>query len=914
MHILLDTNILINLVREPREAALLDDLVKLKETGIIEILCPEPLLIEWNRKKEQTLNEIRKSFSITTGLSHSTFISKQLQEEFEIAQNKVGTIDQILNGSITITPSKKVKVEVVDRSSARKAPFHGDKSKRSSLDDALIYFSTIEYLQRNGVSEFVFVTNNVSDFSCAIKKGENLHPDLQVKDLTVLYFLSLGKCFHEFKDILKLPENNAVSASKSNFLIWVSKEETKNLLKYLAEVLHVCQQKMQFIPPDILCRIHPFRIEHNKNNYTYFSGFTLFTNNEALLSLFKSVDVEQYIFKDGADYQNSEANLGYLRIILDRLKQQLIFSIRHVRGSEEVSIKKSKEEDDSSLLTMYQNLSWDKILIDEATECDVIQMAFVQFQLGYYGKALTSYFLAYQNAKKQGNKILAFQLIYCLKWVADFAFLNPNKNTDELLKKIKAIDLDKMFFEFAQSEQLDQELARFLYSSNLLQYFATELREVTNKIREHYESQLSGGYSINSNYQNLITTFAVFETFTTANGLPLTRFSDFVTIGKDFTEGVMLCSALNKYQGSRLMFLDDVLMKLLLFYGDGSHMIKFYNRYIKKQLNYKSEEQSFLKTIDNFLTQTTETFKQVTEADNSILANNFYKILGNILLLVSIVKVDEEFIRSAHPKLLQFISRPIRGESILNHFSSFIHSNWKKLGLEQVKRLFHLCLDTPSLHRDTVFSAFAKINIEKPPTFISTKKQFERYCALTLEKCPHCEQYHHSILYISYRYLSTPYQVKLSELIYEKLENTLDFELYYKACLFDIIDYKPFFKKCLKLFKPPREINTSYTFNMNGEITLRGLNDLMNLVFKNRIKLPSAFIQEFKGISDYYDWLIDMHHFDYSRFDPQWIVQYPTKHYLDYIFSCTAVRKNVRSYLLKNHNPTLANYYMEFVK
>ena len=88
----------------------------------------------------------------------------------------------------------------------------------------------------------------------------------------------------------------------------------------------------------------------------------------------------------------------------------------------------------------------------------------------------------------------------------------------------------------------------------------------------------------------------------------------------------------------------------------------------------------------------------------------------------------------------------------------------------------------------------------------------------------------------------------------------------------------------------------------------------MNLVFKTKATLPKDFINNYKGLSPYYDWLLDIEHFDYKKFNPLWIIQYATSHYLQAIFSIEAVRVAVRKHLRVNPQPTLAYYYTQYVR
>ena len=89
---------------------------------------------------------------------------------------------------------------------------------------------------------------------------------------------------------------------------------------------------------------------------------------------------------------------------------------------------------------------------------------------------------------------------------------------------------------------------------------------------------------------------------------------------------------------------------------------------------------------------------------------------------------------------------------------------------------------------------------------------------------------------------------------------------------------------------------------------------MMNLVFKTKAGLSKHHKDQFKGLTDYYDWLLDMKDFNYNKFKPIWLIQYATKYYLEKAFSVDKVKTAVRKFLKANNHPILALYYSQYVK
>lgn len=913
MLFLLDTNILINLVAEPREELLLDRLKLLAENKKIDLLIPEVLLEEWNNKKKLTIKDITRKFYTSTQHSNNETLDAQFQDDLSILYEKVRKIDSLIESGIQIPLKSNVKIETVDRSRNRKAPFHGDKTK--SINDALIFFSAIDYLEKNKFEELVFVTRDISDYGNPQKKSEAIHPELENPSLNILFFPSLGKCLQVLIQSGKIPYQTENDETIPRYGIKIISQGNKNLLEYLYEVLLECQRKMRFIPPDIFCRIHPFRVTNLKYSYTYYTNYVLHTNNSELINFFKEVDVNKCKFKSKATYRNTKSNLSKLTYVIEILNRQLIFVISDIVGTEDVQLRPENSGTCKCPRCTYTQLKWRNILSVIAKDVDLLKKGYVNFELGQFSEALILYHEEYKKAKKEGNKVLSYQLQFMLKWLQHYASFEKNEDVDKILKELEKIDHEKEYFSFANSSKIDQQIAKYFHSEKPLQEPEESIKEIVEKIRDHYNSQLRASYSSNSNCWNLLCEFSVFEEFTIANGMPYTKYSNFERICKDFTEGIFLSHALNEYQVNRLKSFTDHILKTLLRYGNADHMIRLYNNYIKKDIPYQEDDGTFKEVVLNFLGTGNELINQFEETKKWNGSIQFYKIYWNLVLLLTLVKFENSFIVSCFDRLFSFLSvLPKRERHKLNHLASFIESKGKILGKISVKKVFNLCLVTPALHNDILFDAFANLNNKQDFALIETEEEFDLFCKFFLDKCEKCDDYHQNIVFTGHSILSNEFKVKFSSILKLRLDEHFDLKVYYFASLFEIIDYRTFFKEYLNLFRPPSKERKHFFDHLDGEIKFRHLNELMNLVFKNKIRLQKEFIMSLKGISDYYDWLLDMKNFDYNKFNPIWIIQYATTYYLRTIFTHKIIRMKVKDYLKKNYQPTLAFYYTQYVK
>jgi len=368
---------------------------------------------------------------------------------------------------------------------------------------------------------------------------------------------------------------------------------------------------------------------------------------------------------------------------------------------------------------------------------------------------------------------------------------------------------------------------------------------------------------------------------------------------------------LNEYQPGRLVEFDDHLLHQIVFFGDADEIIKVFTRYIKKKITRKNGI-SFKTLVSTFLDTPLETTNVLFHNSDYEGSKKYYKFFWNIVLILSIVKFDKRFIEKCLRKFLVHLNILSQRDKLqLHHFSSFIHSNGAILGEAIINDLFIICLGMPSLHSSDVFNAFVDIKDLEKFSPCSDEQEFKMLSELVLEKCRICGENHGKELLPVCTHLRKPYKKILSNAIQERVRLTEDFGLYYRAAIFGIIDYKVNFEGYLKSLE---QLQKNVHPFLSGEISMRKLNDLMNLVFKFNIKLPTKFISKYKGISKYYDWLIGMEKFNYKEFNPLWILQYPTKWYLKRIFSQKIIRVIVVEYLKENNQPTLAEYYAQNVR
>jgi len=906
MYLLIDTNIFITSITNFREEHLIDQLEKLVDMRLIEILVPETLLEEWNKKKMQTIDHYKKTSIEFARLAAGN--ENYVIDVEEQVRKKSERIDKLLSDPVKIKLSKKTKLYTTNQSLAYKAPFHTGKT---NLKDALIYFSTLEYLKSKRIKEYVFITNNGTDFGDNGNKSKGLHPDLIKKEIKCNYFSALGQFFHAYKGEFNVHfEKIRNDFSPSKPIVLVSQQKL-NLLEYLYKVLRICESKIAFMPLEILPRIAPFRVKESQHNYTSYDGFALYTNNKELVSLFEEYDILRRKFRKQSKYKNSVVNLKYIKYILEYLNRHYVFALSLTGTSKGANINAGPAEIKVDSHFCFNNLMWKELWKSLQKKTSSLSKAHVLFQLGFYTKSFQEYYLFYKKAVENKNLLLKFALLRNLKNVANFIFADNADEIETELSEIKEINIENEYFHFTQKSKLEFEIATFYRNGADLQYYETEIRNALKEIEDHYESQLRGGISSGSYYYPLLNQFAIFERYTEINVWTYSRYSEFTKICSDFCKGVFLSYAVNDYQPGRLSYFDDTTLEILTLYGNADQMLIWFNRYVKKQIVYRPSGENFISILNNHFSVNAGFIEKILSTNTWEVSSKFYMITWNLLLLLSIVEVDSKHIKVVFTKVYNLLKiMPDREKIYLSHLASFIQDKGQYANKKDLNKIFNLIVDRPVFHNDELFNAFARLANKHPVKLIYSYSSFEKILAFVFSKCEKCGRRHSFGMLSFYSLMTSSLQKKFTDKIDENLDKGTDLELFISGSMSNLANTSKYLHKYLPLFDKPLKPNPRF---LSMEITMRSLNNFLNVIFKFDLPLPIEFVTKMKGLSDYYDWLLDMDGFNYDKFNPLWIIQYPTASYLKKAFSIRSVRKQVRTFLGENYQPLLAKYYADNV-
>jgi hypothetical protein len=918
-YFLIDTDQWVWILKEDKKDYLINCLQQLTADNRITLLVPSILQHEWKSEKKKQIEYLKKIYSsaidVTTHAG-SQVIGPQLHNELVQAERKVEKIDNLLEKGIAIEISNDVKSFTIDRSNSKEAPFHNNPL---SYNDCQFYFSAIEYLKQQNQNEVIFVTRNCNDFGKISNKTEELHPDLIVDGIETYYFTDLGRSFAHFNQVLQLSARSGIEEKGRDYNICLIEIRGGNALEQLHKTLLKAREQLEIIPTNILARMIPFRIKHHKGNIAYYSGFAIHTNNDELFDMFDEMVIgEEVRFIDGSKFKNTAENVRMATEIIQMLNANQVFLITSLGTHKEIDIQRTEKINCSCTRCSFGRLQLSNALAQAEVEInsisEMMKSGFVYYQLGFYDKAIKLFYQVYTEAKAKNLHLLRYRAAYNLFWLKHYALFYKNPEMNSIGVIIQAIDLNKEYNGFANASEFDQSVASFFHNTYFHYHYSDDINELADKISNHFEIQLGASYSNNSNYWNLVCTYSEFELFIRGNCLTFSKFSNFSRVFSKYREAVFLSLNLNQYQDVRPVSLNDYNLSHLVLYGNPEGIAKSYHNLSRNLIQYEPDRPNevFKTTIENFFADS-NTFltlyrEKATEWNDFMPA--YETILCNILSVLTIVDFDEPFLKKTSQHIFSFLKNNTIRRTNLKYIGWYIQRVRTHLSKDELNDYFKLFVEDKKFHYEDLFYA---LDLTNGSFKIDSEEDFDKIISNYFERCPKCGNYHSSSLYSIYNILSPNLQKKLGSKIEKKLSEIFDIDMYYNAVLRDIIEYKKLFPYYIELFKPLKEKPRRDPFFGRGEITYPHFNELMNIVFKLNIRLPKKFVTEHMGMSDYYDWLIDMKAFDYSKFNPLWVIQYATIFYLKRIFKVPQVRKKIKEFLRKNYQPTLSKLYASYV-
>ncbi|WP_428657483.1 PIN domain-containing protein [Runella sp.] len=890
IHILIDTCSLLKLVHATEYSSYLLELENYVNNNTVRLYMHKHIQAEWNKhvQKETVRKEKIIAKNLLNNQAESISSTNTLQALVNTSHitSQTEQIEAFLKNSINIPTAKIISDEVVERLRNRLPPFH---NKPLSVNDWEILGSVCIYCDNHNIDEIIFLSHNHTDFG---ESKDKIHPTIQERfKVNIKYFSDFWPFFENLRNAPSAYTFPSHLHESSNSKYSYKGNIKANDLDSIQNLYNNLYKEISFIPINILRKHYPFAVSDDEG--AYYNNFTLFKVNDSAIEA-----LESSTNKD--DISNILAN-------------NLIF---YLNGREKyknfrLDIKKSLTAC-QCCRCMFNRLDFSKLFEAIQTNTnlhaefkDKLKVAYINFQVG---NVYTSYrqFLEIKNkALEQQLYITYFISLYNLKQIGSFLghLIYDIDGTENISKELKKIDL------FSKAVELKLET-----DYNLLIYIAEEkffseafqsMSAHLNDIKSHYRTQLKGGWSVNKHIWSLQNSFLKLYYFLNQNFIIYDRYIDFERIFEMLIEGFLCSYAINDTQGDKITSLDDYWVHKFLFHGNPKTILKYVNLYHLNSIKYKTDidkNESFRSISLSFLTNESDcilSFNSYADKDNKYFSDKYNSIFENIITMSSLLELEIDYINIFAEHLLNFLQKTIIiKNSAYEILSLFFSQKGRFIESKLLDKYLSYFLNTKKGHNDKVIDDI--LDSYSNNSLLVSNDQLIQILENSLQTCKICSTRHTTeTLNTLYKKVESKSKKFIKKYIQNSLKSSFEFEIFDYCTMYGIIPKD----KALVL---------SFINKLNIEDSSKGapidsynnqyryLDNLLNLCFKLNINTNSASFQKFAKISDYYEWIIDMDNFDYSKFNPEWILHFQTLHYSIRMSKSRNLKRALVKYLRDN--------------
>lgn len=831
---------------------------------------------------------------------------------------RFGRLGQDQHGLDVYSINKKTVIQCKVKTKFGKNPNSIRKKLIGELNSDFKKFTLYNKENNLSYNRFIFATTFGSDtlITTECSKLSNNNITVEYWSWDDLKNQMPNKTFESyFNELIPYLQNNVSSEifdlDNGNKFVF---DKNAPLINQLFDYFKYLFSEINVLPIHLLKNNYPFK--KSDEFYAYYSLFTLTTDNEELFELFESLKIENGTvsttnnkFKKGVKEHNKK-----LKYILEKLSGHLIFNVQHKKSHKTVNIRYSHQKSCTCTRCSFGRLNYEATFKGlqkkpKKTE-DKMLLAYMHYELGNFVES-ANIFKDVANQAKKNKEFIRFAITQ-FNLSKLFVFIRNNywgENAQpELLKQLKSIETDKLHCELIKDE--NKKLFDWILNSKFYSSKREEISRTVNKIKDHYHTQLKGGWSSNSHIWSLINDYAEIETFLNGNFIIYDRFSEYQELTDNFIEGLIVSHAMNENQSSRLEHFDDWLLLRIVFNGNAERILKLFYRYELKSIKYKPTSKkgdTFLDIVNNHLTNyqnILSAFEKSCEKSNSVFWEKYSSIFCNLLTLVSISNIDPSHINVVSKILLKYLNET----NFINHISIkyvrlFIIRKGEYIDKNELYGFLQLILTNGTFHEnDFIESVITQIK-KHHTELILDNTTLEELLLVAFDKCKICNHKHSpEFLPSIYNATNSENKKKIKTRIADELKNQFNSNLYYMSAIFGVFNGEDdFFDLFIESAKPKsKAASFKSVFSGTEDNRLPQVNMLLNLCFKNEIDLSQSKFDVFRNIDDYYSWLFDLEHFDYKKFNPKWATEYTTKYYIEQFRKFPIIKEKALEYLKNN--------------
>ncbi|MEJ2884638.1 DUF4365 domain-containing protein [Pedobacter sp. GR22-6] len=699
-------------------------------------------------------------------------------------------------------------------------------------------------------------------------------------------------------------------------------EVDKNLplLDQLYSLMDYLYEELQYIPIQLLTQHYPFKTSENYR--PYYHQFKLYVDNEQLINMFSSFKIKEDGTIQFTDPSFINGVVDYERKaeeILKQLSQNHIYYLISNKTRKQVTISLFAQSTCDCVVCKYHRL--DILGAIQAAECtdaislpEQMKLAYMHYELGNFLKAAEGFqrisILASKQKKKTLRLIAQFNLLRLGRFIKNTYF---NQDNVQLATKLLSINLDKEVYT-APKRSHHSNLFSYIKETRFYTDGVFEIQEGTNKLRADYQAFLRGSNFVTHNYDQVLNSYAQLSSFISKNFIIYDRNVEYSLLSQSFTESIFAALALQKTNSHVINKLNSYHLNMLLFDGNHKSTWQYFDKYYLKSVRLDDDHKLSILVLNLLKNHhlVKSAYQTYSPEEGITWRNRYDDLFCNSLCLAAIIEMDNQEVDQVSRAIIAcYGAADLPSLDAYEQVNAFFSRKRKQINTDLLKELITFFISFNDFHLQSRLRGLADELKSRKHNLILSSEEEDRMINYAVGRD---EQRDFSTLAAFYEISDGTFKAKISESIGEALKIDFDaYDFYYSA----ITGMLPFKKsEFMEQFLVKSYPDTS-KFNFRNDFYGPQVNEfslldgLMNLCFKYNLSVEDLSSRNYHGFGEYYDWLINISAFDYSKFNPAWVGIYPTKYYFKEFRKHPTLRSNLEDYLRLNRDPRVERLYFD---
>lgn len=736
----------------------------------------------------------------------------------------------------------------------------------------------------------------------------------------ILNEISFGKLIEEikFSKLNQLRKKRILNTNlQADYSLTSVNTENKHIIDQLDYTLKLFDG-IKVLPINVICQLHPFKGSENK---TFLREFTLGTDNEDFYNLMNSLELSG----SGLHFNTEEI------FVEDQQKKlENIISFFQVNHIQHIQWRGKQPKNKVCVHDLYQfgkceceRCSFDRLNIAKtysvlketkknSTNYEKLRKGYTYYLLGDYEKSARVFLDVFKEASKSQNPIIYTISTYNitrLKRLIELTYYDNER--EELLKEISAIsfDIDEPFIKKTAPYFLD--IFTSIKEGKFYDDAKDDMERCLTKIKKAYYIDKTGKEHFENSYYEFKFTFLRFRTYLEHNFIIFSHYSDYHNFSSKVLEGMLAMYSIKNPLNKNEILFDWNIIEMTIFHVKMNEIKFLLNKYDVKEIQV-DKELPIAKMLNELVENLINSRSDIKNLSGVFNQRKIDVILEKIVLLTSLIDVDFSEKKNIIEKIVK-LSNLVDNKRLipLGELVDFVDKNEDEIDKHLVKSIIDLFFFDK--YESYGFGRIINIFAEKstPLEIESFVKSVLKIKSLKNIKFDFDNRYLPKLFYC-FTFLNNTFKSNLKKKITDNLANDFNDDLYSYSLVYDLIDFDDdlFSKFCDTV--PDMSKLKSDKFSLDYE-NIR-LGQVINFAFKYKVELSNIRILISKSHEEYYEyytWLMDIDNFDYSKFNPFWVLEFQTTYYFERFKKSDKLKDELIKSLKNNYVEGIAKFYFE---